>query len=382
MTWPGITINQVNQLQGNISEVERTLLFIGHAAADTDGTLVALNSQSDIDDVLALASDKLRDNVTAAQLNGGQNWQAYALIMPAGTDNDAFVAAVRDIQSVISVEGVVVLREPDVSSKTAEILAWNNLRTEITNKYGRWIWFIVSMPGPTSDTAPVSWSDYLTVVSTTLSGISAYGVQVVPNLWGNEAGVLAGRLCNRSVTIADSPARVATGALLGMGDGSGSLPLDSTGAEVTLATLQALHDLRCSVPMWYPDYEGLYWSDGLTLEVSGGDFQVIEHLRVIDKVARNIRIRGIGKIADRSLNTTAVSIQTYKTFFGRTLREMSRATQINGVTFPGEIEPPGDDNITITWTDREKVSIGVTARPYACPKQITVNIALDNEMED
>lgn len=29
MTWPNVTVNQVNQLLGETNEVERTLLFIG-----------------------------------------------------------------------------------------------------------------------------------------------------------------------------------------------------------------------------------------------------------------------------------------------------------------------------------------------------------------
>lgn len=29
MTWPIVTVNQVNQLMGETNEVERTLLFIG-----------------------------------------------------------------------------------------------------------------------------------------------------------------------------------------------------------------------------------------------------------------------------------------------------------------------------------------------------------------
>ena len=383
MTWPNVIINQLNQLQGRIREVERTLLFIGHARpdADTEGDIIALNSQSDVPTELSDATDKLRDNVIAAQLNGGQNWQAYVLIMPADADNDAFIDAIKLVQPLISVEGIVVLREPDLLAKAPEILAYNNLRTEIINKHGRWTWFIVSIPGPLAQTQPMTWAQYRTVMATTLTGIAANGVQVVPNLWGNEAGVLAGRLCNRTVTIADSPCRVATGPLLGFGDGSGDLPVDSEGDEVTLATLQALHDLRCSVPMWYPDYEGYYWSDGLMLEVNGGDYPVIEYLRIVDKVARRIRIQAIARIGNRSLNTTPVSTEAHITYFGRTLREMSRALQINGVPFPGEIMPPRDGDVTVTWTDEEHVVIGVIARPHGCPKGITVNIILDSSLE-
>ena len=107
-----------------------------------------------------------------------------------------------------------------------------------------------------------------------------------------------------------------------------------------LATLQALEANRFSVPMWYPDYDGLYWSDGRTLDVEGGDFQAIESLRVVDKAARRVRLLAIPKIADRSLNSTPTSIAAHQQYFAKTLREMARSTQINGVTFPGEVKAP------------------------------------------
>ena len=53
-------------------------------------------------------------------------------------------------------------------------------------------------------------------------------------------------------------------------------PLDKDGNELTLAHLKSLETARYSVPMWYPDYDGYYWADGRTLDVEGGDYQVIE----------------------------------------------------------------------------------------------------------
>ncbi|WP_348235235.1 DUF2586 family protein, partial [Salmonella enterica] len=69
------------------------------------------------------------------------------------------------------------------------------------------------------------------------------------------------------VTVADSPARVKTGALLNLG--SDELPEDGTGKTLELATLKALEAQRYSVPMLYPDYDGFYWADGRTLDVEG-----------------------------------------------------------------------------------------------------------------
>lgn len=381
MTWPNVTINQINQRQGDIADVERTLLFAGPASADIPddaSLLIAVNAQSDIDSELSHASDVLRENVTAAQLNGGQNWQAYVVLADAGIATAAgadslWTSLIETALATVAVEGVVIV---GASSPRSLIAALHDLRASIISSLGRWVWFIVGISSPAEGTG---WSAYLTQTKAVLTGLAAYSVSVVPLLWGPDAGVLAGRLCNRAVTIADSPARVMTGELLGMGS---DLPVDGLGAEITLAWLRALHDIRCSVPMWYPDYEGLYWSDGLTLEVTGGDFQVIEHLRIMDKVARRVRVRAISRIANRSLNTLPSSIEAHKTFFGRELREMSRSVQLSGVTFPGEIEKPLEGDITIEWLSKKSVVIGVTARPYACAKEITVNIALDNELEE
>ena len=61
----------------------------------------------------------------------------------------------------------------------------------------------------------------------------------------------------------------------------------------------------------------------------------------------------------------------------RPLREMSKSTAILGVTFPGEIEPPQDGDIVISWTTKTAVDIYMAVRPYNCPKKITCNILLD-----
>lgn len=386
MTWPNVTINQLNQRQGKINEVERTVLFVGNAATG-DGDLVALNSQSDIDTALTDASEALREVVRAAKVNAGQNWQAYALLVAAGNSTATWPSAIESVQDLISVEGVVAVTQlADASEGRTAIEAFSALRETLVSKLGRWMWFVLTASGPLtipgSGAKPgVTWADYLKFQSALAKDIAAHAVQLVPSLWGNEAGVLAGRLCNRSVTIADSPARVKTGAIVGLGIESSDLPVDSAGIELDLAQLRAMHDLRYSVPMWYPDYEGIYWADGLTLDVKGGDYPVIEYLRIVDKAARRVRIQAIAKIGDRSLNSTPASIASHKTYFSKTLREMSRSTQINGVTFPGEVKPPQEGDVEITWTDTETVQIYLVVRPYESPKSITVSIMLDSSLE-
>ncbi|MNQ81500.1 hypothetical protein D3C85_965230 [compost metagenome] len=175
------------------------------------------------------------------------------------------------------------------------------------------------------------------------------------------------------VSIADSPCRVKTGALVGLGN----KPVDKDGILLPLATLQALEDNRYSVPMWYPDYDGIYWADGRTLDAEGGDYQVIENLRVAYKVARRMRLRAIARIGDRSFNSTPGSTAAAITYFGKDLREMAKAATINGQPFPGDIASPLDGDISIQWTDKNRVSIYVVVRTVDCPKGITVNIMLD-----
>ena len=372
MSWPTVTINQLNQLQGETKDIERVVLFVGTGATNAGKTL-AVNTQTDFDTQLGAADTVLKSQVKAALDNAGQNWSAYVHVLAEDAEVSGWVDAVLQAQRVASVEGVVLC--VDIDEKSV-INAAATLRNTLLAKYGRWVWFMLSVGGPAGEE---SWADYLTRLSTLQSGISASAVQLVPRLWGNEPGVLAGRLCNRSVTIADSPARVKTGALSSMG--RDELPEDGTGAVLDLATLQALEKLRYSVPMWYPDYDGLYWADGRTLDVEGGDYQVIEYLRIADKIARRVRLLAIARIADRAMNSTPGSIAATEQNFAKPLREMSQSSQINGIRFPGEVRTPRDGDVSVSWKTATKVEIYIVMRPVESPKEITVGLVLDTSLD-
>ncbi|EKN6157698.1 DUF2586 domain-containing protein [Yersinia enterocolitica] len=377
MSWPQVNIDQKNQLQGETKEIERAVLYIGTGKVNAGKTL-AVNTQTDFDVLLGPDASAVKSCANAAMLNAGQNWNGFVHVLAEPAKDEqldplAWVAAVRAAQQVASVEGVVVVLPTDKATITAAA----SLRAELLAKFGRWVWFVLAVDGPQDEEG---WPEYLARLAALQQGVAASSVQLVPRLWGNEPGVLAGRLCNRAVTIADSPARVATGPLLDMG--SDVQPVDGKGVALDLATLQALETLRYSVPMWYPDYDGMYWSDGRTLDVEGGDYQVIEYLRIVDKAARRIRLQAIAKIADRSLNSTPGSIAAHKTYFSKVLREMARSTQINGITFPGEVKPPKEGDVVITWRTATKVEIYIVVRPYECPKGITVSLMLDTTLEN
>jgi len=138
-----------------------------------------------------------------------------------------------------------------------------------------------------------------------------------------------------------------------------------------------LSNARFSVPQWYPGYDGMYWADHMMLDVEGGDFQVYEYRRILDYLARRVRVLAIGRIADRRLNDTAKSISANQTYFARPLREASLPITILGVEMPPMIESPIADAISIVWSSNTNVAIAITATPYKCPKSITLYLGLD-----
>lgn len=362
--WPYVQINNLNQMQGPVTEVERHLLFIGSAPSNT-GKLLSLNTQSDFDTLLGEADSELKANLLAARDNAGQNWTAVAHVLPVDGD---WLDAVRDAQQTHSFEGILVLGQ---EWDEAGINAAHALNQELIAKWGRWQFLLLAVAGIDRETE--DWPTYESKLADLQDGIKADSVALIPQLWPNLAGAYAGRLCNRAVSIADSPCRVKTGALIGLGAKS----VDKDGIPLPLATLQTLEQNRYSVPMWYPDYDGTYWADGRQLDAEGGDYQVIENLRVVYKVARRMRLRAIARIADRSFNSTPGSTAAAVMYFGKDLREMARATTINGQPFPGDIASPQDGDISIQWVAKNLVSVYVVVRTVDCPKGITVNIMLD-----
>lgn len=364
--FPQVTVSQINTSRGGTKQIARTVLFLNKAAKPIAPTPV--NAKTDLNKIAA-ANDKLKSTVNAFFANAGQNASAWIMQVVAEDASKKWITdAVLAAQQVLSVEGVVVVNEVTEKEIINDVAA---LRDKLINGYSRWVWFILSCRGITK--ASETWPVYIQAMTELQKGIAAPAVQLVPQLFGNESGVLAGRLCNNAVTLADTPARVATGAIKMPGD----MPSDSEGSLLDLATIRALNEARFSVPAWYEDFDGIFWADGVTLESPGGDYQAIEYLRVVDEVARRVRVMAIAKIGDRSFNSTPVSIAAHKQIFSRPMRQMSRSMRIGGVFFPGECMPPDDNSVEISWESKNSVRIALLVRPYNCPKQITVSIILD-----
>lgn len=359
-----VEVNNLNLGQGDIPEIERHLLFIGTTAkAELQGKVTRVNAMTDLSSVVA--DDELGKQLIAAQLNGKQNWTAaiYGL-----TAEDTWQNAVDQANKNDSFEGVVLV---DQSTDKAAFDAMMAKHNELISKLGRWVFFLAAVPG--IDSANQTWAEYETAMLAIVKDVAANMVTPVPQLHGNNVGVLAGRLCDRSVTVADTPMRVATGSVVGLGD----TPKDSADKELEMSTVEALATARYSVPQWYADYEGIYWSDATTLEAKGGDYQFLEYVRPVHKLNRRVRVKAIRRIGDQILNSTPQSIEMNKQYFAKDMRQMSKALQIGDIQFPGEITPPREGDVTIQWLTKSKVVISLLVRPNNCPKYIVVNVALD-----
>ncbi|HDR1127429.1 TPA: DUF2586 domain-containing protein [Pasteurella multocida] len=371
--FPSVQINTLNLLSGEVKEIERHALFVG-VTTQRETKLTSVTPDSDFDKVFGVGADEIKKQVRAAMLNAGQNWIAHVMLVPQ--DSYDFSAAVKKANEVASFEYAVNTHATGVDKDAINKL--QELYIELLTKLGRRTFFVQAIAGVNPDSGDgETWAQYVQKLTTLQQTVVADHVMLVPLLFGNEVGVIAGRLANRTVTVADSPARVLTGALIDLGNAE--KPKDKEGTSLDLSHLKTLEQARYSVPMWYPDYDGYYWADGRTLDVEGGDYQVIENVRVVDKVARRVRLLAIQKIADRSFNSTASSTEFHKNYFAKPMRDMSKSATVNGKEFPGECMPPKDDAVTIVWHSKTKVTIYIKVRPYDCPKEITVNIFLDLE---
>jgi hypothetical protein len=364
-----VSVNNLNLGQGPVTEIERYFLFIGPADKNV-GKLLALNTQSDLDNELGVPESDLKTQILAARANGGNRWACMAV--PLAADGDWEAALDMAQAADVSVEAVVITKPVTTGS---EVSAMHTAAVNLMNRYGRRVFIMTASAGIT----PVlDWSAYRLEQREIVDDLSAPRVIVVPQLHGNDLGVLAGRLANAEVSIADSPMRVATGPLIGLGP----TPVDKEGTPLPSATLTELDKMRLSVPQTYPDYPGVYWGDANMLDAPGSDFTVVENLRVVDKAARRVRILLIQMVADRKVNNTPTSMAATKLKLMRPLREMSRSVTFAGQQFPGDIQPPRDGDITLLWKNRTTIEAYLLIRPYNCPKDLTANIALDLSLDD
>ena len=384
MAQGNVSVQNLNLGQGPVTEIERFFLFIGAADKYIDKP-VLLNTQSDLDAELGEEESELKRQIVAARLNGGDRWACMALTPKkvASTpkkdgdedQQDVWSTALDRAQSKgLEFEAVVITTHV---TKSRELETMNKKAIELNQKYGRRVFFMAASKG-IAIAEDKCWADYINEQTELTENLSAPRVLVVPQLHVNNLGVLAGRLANSSVSVADSPMRVATGALIGLGP----VPVDNHSQALSSAVLTSLDAARLSVPQVYPDYPGTFWGDANMLDAPGSDYTVVENLRIVDKAARRVRILLIQMVADRRINSTPSSMASTKMRLMRPLREMSRSAQFAGLKFPGDIQPPKDDDIVLVWKTRTTIEAYLKLRPFNCPKDLIANIALDLSLDD
>lgn len=365
-----VTVNALNLNQGPFPTVEKYFLFIGVGATNVN-TLLSLNTDSDLDAELGVADSEIKRVITAARANAGQNWACVAIPVADG----ALWAPAFDLamNNNVRIEACVVCTPVLVQ---ADLTAMHTKAEETNAAFGRRLFFIATARG--IDPTPVSgdsWSTYVTNLTLLTDTLSALRVSVVPLIYPDAAGIYAGRLCNAATSVADTPMRVATGSIVGQDHST--LPTDNTGIIYNNAHAKALNDQRFSVPQFYPDYEGVHWTDGTLLDVATGDYTVVENLRVVDKAARAVRLVLISMLGNRQFNSSPIGTAWATANLMRPLREMSRSTVFQGIPFPAELKDPQDGDILIVWITRTQVEIFMKARPFEIPKDLTANIVLD-----
>jgi len=363
-----VSVATINTGGGATNEVERSTLFIG-VGSENLKKIVPINAQSDFE---ALIGDgtALKTQLDAWVRNGDDLVSGWAIPMTAGDDILGLIdiAMDQDVSPEIIVIGVPVTGKAIVESYQAKA-------QELLSKYARRVRFLLAAPGcdPTPGTGE-SWAEHLTALQPLTDDVVADRVAVVPLIYGDELGAVTGRLCKRSVTIADSPMRTATGALSLLPS-----PVDKDGQPLTNAVTKALDALRFSCVQFYPDFDGIYFGSVNMLDAEGGDFQEIEAGRVVDKVARQVRIIAIHQIKNRRLNNSPTGISYGKRILSKPLRDMSKSINIGADKFPGEIYEPNDESIGLTFVTSTQLNIQLKVRPIDSPSTILVGIMLDRD---
>jgi len=389
MATPSISINQQNLSQGGNAEVERRVLFIGlnqenadSAVTDTAAaTIHTIGAATDLDAILGDADSALKMQIKAAQQNVGPNWTAYVVPLYSALGDGETGTPFSDWEAALEIAlgqpnniypEMVVLT--DAVTTAAQLAAMQAATTNAINTWAKYI----TIHAPVAGNSGSTWAAYITATKAILDANTYDRVHLVPQLMGTNLGVVIGRLCSEYVSIGDSPMRVKTGAVAGLGE----IPADSDGVALELDHLKELANAGFSVPWWYPDKDGIYWADHCSLDAEDGDFRVYENRRVIDYVSRRQRLLMINQIGNRAFNASASSTAYYAEHFMAPVRDAAKAVPINGEPAAGLVQEPEDGDMVITWTSTTEVVLATKVAPKNSPKKITNYISLDlNRLE-
>lgn len=364
MAAPSVSSDAQNQGQGATKEIERKVLFIGVGTGTALGVVNVLNSVTDLDDLLGAGDSELKANIAASVIEAGSGFEGACIEIANFAE---WPAALAMAMQTFSPEIVAVCTPIAASQDLTDAQATAQL---MIATYQRLVRVVMATPGILG---AQSWSEYIATQTALTDGVVGARVLAVSNLHGNNVGCCVGRMADKSVSIADSIIRTQTGAVVALGPA----PVDTNGKKLELDTLGALHGKRLTVPYWFEDYDGVYWTDAVTLDAEGGDFQLAQNGRVSDKAQRAIRILSIQQIGNRQFNDSEVSKKFYASYFAKPLRVMAQTVKVGDIEFPGEIKPIAEDAVTIQWVSNSKVKIYYKLTPYESPTEIENYLMLD-----
>ncbi len=378
MAFGKVTLTQEDNNGGGITETERKVLWIGEGDGLVTDELYHINAQTDLDNLLGPEDSDLKSNIAACMLNAGPNFTGYVFPIMAGGEGqyswDEALMHLADDPIDLDFELVAITLPPtnisfvDLYQITCDMLI---------NYLSKYITIHVALPG-LDKTGEEDWEDCVDRIIEYQDNKVGERVHLVPQLYGNNLGVVIGRLINDKFSIADSPMRVASGAVKGLGAGMTEVPeLDVLGEALNSGAIEYLSDSRFSVPQTYSGKEGTYWADHMSLAEDGSDFQVYENLRVLDYLTRRVRLLAINKIADREFNSTASSTAAHEGYLMKPILDAAKDTVLKDRTIPGICQKPVDGDIVITWVTTTEVKIYMMAAPVNSPKKIGVSISLD-----
>lgn len=363
-----VSVSSLDTGSGDFTTPERQFLFIGYAANNSGSTLY-IDQSSDLDDVLGSGDSDMKTAISAARSNASTNWTCVA--MPRSSSGDWQAAFEEAMNNNILCEAVAVT---DAVTDQSVLDAMTVAAADVENEYGRSIFFVAKTDAMDENQ---QWESFISTFETLQDGVATENVMLIPEVFDGWLGTVCGRLCHEDVSIADTPMRVKTGAIVGLS----TLPSDQQGTQFNMAHAQALNDARGTVPQTYPDYDGIYCTDGMTLAAEGSDYSVIENLRVVNSVKRQVRLLAIQQVGNRAMNSSAASIAANETYFMRPMIDMSKSVVSNGVYMPGDVESPEDGDVSITWVTTSSVTISLLVRPYNSPKAIAAYIGLNLSSE-
>ena len=384
MAAPSIVINQQNLSQGGNPDVERRVLWIGKNDANADdgvtltnaATVHTIGAATDLDAILGAEDSELKTQIEAARQNVGPNWTAYVVPLYTALGTGDTGAPFGDWEAALE----VAIGQPN--DLTPEIVALTDpvttadlpdLQAACTNAANTWAKYLTIHAPVAGNDGSQTWAEYITATKA-INGSNVHDrVHLVPQLHATNLGAVVGRLSSEFVSVGDSPMKVKSGTIAGLGDN----PVDSTGVPLELDHLKELSEARFSVPWWYPGKDGIYWCDHMSLDASDGDFSVYEHRRVIDYCARRIRLLMINEIGNRQFNSSAASTAYYQDHFMQPVRTAAQAIQIAGEPAAGLVMPPVEGDMVIRWASKYAAELAASVEPVGAGKKITLNIALD-----